>query len=207
METNPHCPGYKMQFYQSLERKRYLKIKKNINMEEPKKERSFVEQLLSIFSVDPKELYDKLNESLTTLAESFIRKLCFWEKDDKRIGGILRFVHYCGSYFLILIYIINRTVYTSYWLLLTFYIAYLLIFIHHLICGGCIITKVEQRLLKDNQCFIDPILEIFHIPTTPDVSNHVFIMLSCFLMANLTIEMIGRTVDMIGQTIAGYGIK
>jgi hypothetical protein len=76
-----------------------------------------------------------------------------------------------------------------------------------LICGGCIITKVEQRLLKDNQCFIDPILEIFHIPTTPDVSNHVFIMLSCFLMANLTIEMIGRTVDMIGQTIAGYGIK
>jgi hypothetical protein len=185
----------------SLERKRYLKIKMSINMEEPKKESSFMEKLLSIFSTDPKELYDTLNESLTSFAESFIRKLCFWEKDDKRIGGILRFAHYCGSCFLILIYIINHTVYTSYWLLLVFYITYLFIFIHHLICGGCIITKVEQRLLKDNQCFIDPILEVFHIPTADDVSNHVFIMLSCFLMAILTIEMIGRTIDMIGQTV------
>jgi len=176
-------------------------------MEESKKENSFVEQLLSIFSTDPKELYDKLNESLTCFAESFIRKLCFWEKDDKRIGGILRFAHYCGSYFLILIYIINRTVYTSYWLLLTFYVVYFLIFIHHLICGGCIITKVEQRLLKDQQSFIDPILEIFHIPITPDVSNHIFVMLSCFLMSILTIEIIGRTIDMIGQTISEYGSK
>jgi hypothetical protein len=32
-------------------------------------------------------------------------------------------------------------------------------------------------------------------------------MLSCFLMAILTIEMIGRTIDMIGQTVSGYGIK
>ena len=163
-------------------------------MEEPKKESSFTERLLSIFSTDPNELYVSMNESLTNLCESFFRKLFFWEKDDRKIGGILRFFHYCASYFLILIYIINHTVYPSYWLLLAFYCMYCLIFIHHLICGGCIITKVEHRLLQDEQCFIDPLLQIFHVPTAPEVSNPVFIMLSCFLMGIFTIEFIGRTI-------------
>ena len=166
----------------------------NSNMEEVQKDRTLLERLLSIFSTDPKELYDTMNESLTNLFESFVRKLFFWEKEDRRIGGVLRFFHYCSSYFLILIYIINHTVYPSYWVLLIFYVTYFFIFIHHLICGGCIVTKVEHRLLKDQQCFIDPLLEIFHIPTTPEVSNRIFMMLSCFLMSIFTIEIIGRTI-------------
>lgn len=36
----------------------------------------------------------------------------------------------------------------------------------HMITGGCVLTRIEQRLTGDNLTIVDPLLEIFNIPKT-----------------------------------------
>jgi hypothetical protein len=141
-------------------------------------------------------LYERMTKSIERGVENVLRLLIFWEKDDKRIGRAIRFIHYSFVFLFIAFYLFIHVYHPSYALLLIFFFIQLLIFAHHIICGGCVITNIECRLIGDQQCFIDPLLQLFHIPTTPDVSSPVFIMLSVLLMAILSLEVWSRTVLM-----------
>jgi hypothetical protein len=153
----------------------------------------------AIPSAIPLTIYQRLTQMMETSLEFILRKVIFWEKDDKQIGRIARFIHYGFMYCMTFLYILNHTFLPSYLLFIVYYGVFLLIFIHHIICGGCVWTTIEQRLIGDNQCFIDPLLEIFHVPTTSDVSSGVFILLSCLFMGILTLELILRTTLSIQQ--------
>ena len=150
-------------------------------------------------SVKPLTFYERFTRMMESIFEFIMRKLIFWEKDDKQIGRIIRFVHGGIMYGLIIVYILNHTIFPSYILFVTYYGIFLLIFIQHIICGGCISTTIEQRLIGDDRCVTDLLLEIFHIPTTQEVSHGVVILLSFVFMAMLTFELTLRTILSIQQ--------
>ena len=135
----------------------------------------------------------KIQEYLVNVLETMFKKLFFWEDDSVRIGKMIRFVHHFLFYSLIILYIISHTVIPSYFLLCVLYVWFVLIWIHHIITGGCIISKVEQKLIGDSVSFIDPIMESFHIPITPESSSGIIIMGSTMLVGMLTLELFSRT--------------
>ena len=140
------------------------------------------------------ELYTENQKRIETMVEKVMRTLFFWEKDEKRLGGIIRFCHYTFVFTMICFYIMLHTFLPSYGGFLIFYCFFVLVWVHHLICGGCVLTAIERRMIGDEKGFIDPLLEIFHIPTTPDVSRCCFMMITCSFMIIVTLELILLTI-------------
>jgi len=69
-----------------------------------------------------------------------------------------------------------------------------IVWIHHILTGGCIVSKLEQRLIGDKTSFVDPILEAFHMPITPETTSGVVIMGSTLVMVMMTLEISARTI-------------
>jgi hypothetical protein len=135
-----------------------------------------------------------IHQFLERWTEKGLRSLFFWESDDKKLGGLIRFFHRGIIYLLIMYGIMVHTVFPSYLLLIGLYISLLLIWIQHIICGGCIVSKIEQKLIGDSSSFVDPILDLFNIPITPESSIGVNIMISTLLVIFITFELFSRTV-------------
>ena len=134
--------------------------------------------------------------------EYLMRKLIFWENNDKHIGNIIRFIHHSFIYVMIIFYISIHTIYPSYFMFIVFFCMYSIIWTHHIICRTCIFTRIEQRLMGDSTNFLDPLLDIFHLPKTQDVSDNILVMGSCFLMFTLICELLSRTIRSIIQIIS-----
>ena len=117
-----------------------------------------------------------------------------WEIDDKRIGSILRFFHHTFIYSLGILYIISHTLLPSYWLLLVIYLCILSIWIQHIVCGGCIVNRIERKFLKDEKSFIDPLLDLFNIPITEHTTRGITIMCSTLIVSLVGLELSCRTV-------------
>ena len=126
--------------------------------------------------------------------ETILRKLFFWEGDDKRIGGFIRFLHHSLIYIGFVWYILIHTVMPSYFLFLLFYCFVAIVWLQHCICGGCLLSRVECRLIGDTKSFVDPILDTFHIPRTPESTAGVVVLGSTVVMFMLTFELLGRTI-------------
>uniref|UniRef100_A0A6C0KVV8 Uncharacterized protein n=1 Tax=viral metagenome TaxID=1070528 RepID=A0A6C0KVV8_9ZZZZ len=134
-----------------------------------------------------------LADTIQTRGEAILRAIFFWETDEKQLGLIVRGFHYSLVYSAVIMYVLIHIFYPSYWNLLIYFIFYSFVFFHHIICGGCMVTRMEQRLLKDHKCVTDPLLELFKITTTPESSDAIFILLSAFVMFFLTCEIICRS--------------
>lgn len=128
------------------------------------------------------------------LLEKYILKLFFWESDKIRIGKILRFFHHSVAYLILILYVVAHTFIPSYFLLLVLYCWIGLVWIHHIFSGGCIVSKIEQRLIGDSASFVDPILGAFHIPITPETTSGLVVMGSTLVMVMLTFELSARTI-------------
>ena len=127
------------------------------------------------------------------LAEQFFRFIFFWEKDDTRIGHLIRWIHHAVMYCILVMIIVTHTLLPeSFVLLLSVYICVVLIWIQHIVTGGCLVSKVEQKLLKDTNSFVDPFLELFHIPITPESTVGVTIMGSTLVVVMLELEVFAR---------------
>jgi hypothetical protein len=126
--------------------------------------------------------------------EKYIREFFFWESDPVRIGKMIRFLHHMTMYSLITLYVVLHTILPSYFLFCILYAWMLFIWVHHICTGGCIVSKVEQRLIGDSVSFIDPILLGFHIPVTPETTSAVVILTSSIIIFMSTMELISRTV-------------
>jgi hypothetical protein len=133
-------------------------------------------------------------EFLLSIIEPFFKKLIFWESEPVRIGKLIRLIHTNIVYILFFSLIIIHTIYPSYFLLLILYIIYFCIWVHHVLTGGCIISKLEQRLIGDNNSFIDQLLDVFNIPITPQTTSGIIVMGSTVVMFMLSLELSARTV-------------
>jgi hypothetical protein len=127
--------------------------------------------------------------------EKILRVLCFWENDDKRIGIFIRFLHHSIIYICFIWYIIIHTFMPSYLLFLLFYCIAGLIWLQHIILGGCIFSKIESRLIGDKKSFVDPILDTFHIPITAESTSGIVILGSTLGMFMLSCELMARTIN------------
>ena len=133
-------------------------------------------------------------EYLLNIIEPLFKKLFFWETDPIRIGKLIRLLHTNSMYILFFSIIAVHTIIPSYFLLLIIYIIYFFVWVHHILTGGCIISKLEQRLIGDSDSFIDPILEVFNIPITPQTTSGAVIMGSSIILFMMTLEISARTI-------------
>lgn len=139
--------------------------------------------------------------------ETIIRHIFFWESDDVKIGEFLRFLHQSFLYSLAVLYILNHTLYPSYFLFLIIYGLLVFIWLQHLICGECLFTKLEQKLIGDKNNFFDPLLKIFHIHVTHDSGFGIVILSSTTAMLMLTMELLNRTILNIQSWISLAAIR
>lgn len=122
-----------------------------------------------------------------------ISTLMFWEPDEKKRAKIVRAVHHFVSYGLITMIIVAHTIYPAFWLQSILLVVCVMVWIHHLLTRGCIISKLEQKWLGDNESFVDPFVDLFQIKLAPEDDRSGFVMLgSTFAVFFLTLEWLSR---------------
>lgn len=125
-------------------------------------------------------------------AEWALHTFLFWETDDARKGRILRTLHHSFMYALLTIMIVAHTIYPAFWLQTCILVICCLIWVQHVLTRGCVASKVEQKLLKDESSFVDPFLDLFHIEMTNESKSGLVIMGSTLVVFLLGLEWIGR---------------
>jgi hypothetical protein len=138
--------------------------------------------------------YTRIQKYMINILEVVVKKIFFWENDEKRIGKLIRFLHHASMYLLAIMLILAHTVFPSYILLFIVYVFCLLIWIQHIVTGGCIVSKLEQKLIGDKNSFVDPILEAFHIPITEQTTVGITILGSTCVLLMMTLELSARTI-------------
>jgi len=127
--------------------------------------------------------------------EKILRFILFWEKDDKRLGKIIRLIHHFIVYSGIIGYFIIHTVASSYFIFVLFYLFWGLIWLQHMIFGGCIVSDIENKLIGSlGEGIILPILDIFHINVTPESGDGIVLLSSTVVISILTCELFSRTI-------------
>lgn len=126
--------------------------------------------------------------------EIIVKRICFWESDSKRIGKLIRFFHHACMYALGIGMILVHTFLPSYIFFVIIYSLCFCIWLQHILTGGCIVSKLEQKLIGDSVSFVDPILEAFHIPITPESTVGIVILGSTTVVGILTLELLSRTI-------------
>jgi hypothetical protein len=69
-----------------------------------------------------------------------------------------------------------------------------LIWIQHFLTGGCVISKIEQKLLGDSNSFVDPILKILNMDTTKENSQGIVVYTSSLALGMSLMELVARTI-------------
>ena len=133
-------------------------------------------------------LFKKVRKCIEYYLEKTLRHLFFWEKDDRKLGLILRSIHNIFIFFLAFTYIFIHTVFPSFILLFFIWSMSGFIFLLHLMTGGCLCTKVEYKLTGERTTIIDPILEIFHIPVTKETVRGFTILASTTFFTFVSLE-------------------
>ena len=85
----------------------------------------------------------------TEWAEWSVHKLMFWEEDPVRKGKILRYIHNFLCNVMIILVVISHTLYPAFWLQTIILFIFILIWLQHLACNGCVFSKVEQKDLAE----------------------------------------------------------
>lgn len=121
-----------------------------------------------------------------------VHRLFFWETDDAKKGRIIRTLHHSCMYALMTMMIVSHTIYPAFWLQTLVLAICCLIWIQHVLTHGCVVSKVEQKLLKDESSFVDPFLDLFHIDMTNESKSGLVIMGSSLVVFLLGLEWMGR---------------
>lgn len=131
-------------------------------------------------------------QSVGEIIESSVRLLIFWETDSEQIGEYLRIIHgLIISWFFLMVFLAH-TVFPYLWLQVSLFLFSLLICLQHIVLGGCIFTKVEQKLCKDSVSIVDPILHLFNIPVNKDTTRGITILISTMTVWGLFINLSSR---------------
>ncbi len=155
---------------------------------------SMAESEPTLESTEKEDSRPWIHVTLERAVEQACRWIFFWETDEKRLGTLLRFLHHSFSYTMILIYIFIHTVYPSYILLCFFTFVMALVWLQHFLTGGCVVSKIEQRLLKDTSSFVDHILKILHMPITQETSVGLVTYTSSLVLGMSLMELSSRTI-------------
>jgi hypothetical protein len=135
-------------------------------------------------------IFKKIRKLIEYYLEKVLRVVFFWEKDNRRLGLILRTLHNILIISLLFLYIFSHTIFPSFILLISIWCMSSIIFLLHLLTGGCLCTKLEYKLTGERKTIVDPILEIFHIPVTKETVNGFTILGSTVFFSFLSMEIL-----------------
>lgn len=125
--------------------------------------------------------------------EKIIRKLLYWENDDKQIGKIIRRIHHFMIYSGITCYFMIHTVMPSYFIFLVLYLFWALVWLQHFILGGCVIGNIENNLIGDTTGFMTPIFDMLKIDVSVKFMDNLIFLTSTLILSVLTYELVIRT--------------
>ena len=128
----------------------------------------------------------------TEWTEWAVHKVLFWEEDPVRKGKLVRYIHDFMSNTMIVLIVISHTLYPAFWLQTIVLFICVIVWLQHLVCNGCVISKVEQKLIGDTRSFAAPFLEVFHIEPTKELGSAMIIMGSTLVVFFLGLEWIAR---------------
>ena len=138
--------------------------------------------------------------------EWIVHKVIFWETDNVKKGRILRMLHHMATYGLITLVIISHTVYPSFWL--QTYVLWLcfLSWIQHVLTHGCVISKVEQKLIGDESSLIDPVIDLFGIEATEQSKRGILTLGSTIAVGVLSLEWVSRLFHKVIPFLKEYSV-
>lgn len=124
--------------------------------------------------------------------EWVIHKVFFWEKDDAKKGRIVRAIHHAVVYACMTLIVVSHTIYPAFWLQTALLAFYTLVWIQHIITHGCVISKVEQKLIKDESSFLDPFLDLYGIEASEISKQGILMLGSSLVLFFLCLEWVAR---------------
>lgn len=124
--------------------------------------------------------------------EWIVHRVLFWEEDDVKKGKIVRALHHAGTYVLVTLIMVSHLIYPAFWLQTLVLGFCTLVWIQHVLTRGCVLSKVEQRLIKDESSLIDPFLDIVGIEANEKSKQGILILGSTVTVGVLTLEWLGR---------------
>lgn len=124
--------------------------------------------------------------------EWLVHRVLFWESNDAKKGRILRTLHHATVYAIGTLIIVSHTIYPAFWLQTVILGFYALVWIHHILTRGCVASKVEQKLIKDESSFLDPFLDLYGIEATEYSKQGILMLGSSLLMFLMSLEWISR---------------
>ena len=133
-----------------------------------------------------------MEQTAVEWTEWLTHRILFWESDDKKKGKILRAFHHLCSHGLLALIFVSHTLYPAFWLQTLILMYCIFIWVHHIMTNGCVISKVEQKLIGDHENLIDPYLELFHIEVEESSKPGIVTLGSTLIVGTLTLEWISR---------------
>jgi hypothetical protein len=131
-----------------------------------------------------------MEETAVNWTEYVVKRM--FGEDDEKTGRIVRAIHAAVTYMALLSVVLSFTLIPAFWFqtLLLFFCG--LVWLQHIVFHGCVFSKVEQRLLKDETSFLDPYLQLFDVEATERSKQGILMMLSTIGMVMFTLAWGGR---------------
>lgn len=117
-----------------------------------------------------------MEETAVNWTEYLVKRI--FGDDEEKTGRIVRAIHHGASYMLMLCVLMSFTLIPALWFQTLMLGVCGLIWAQHILLHGCLISKVEQRLLKDETSFLDPYLQLFGVEASERSKQGILMMLS-----------------------------
>ena len=134
-------------------------------------------------------------------------KVLFWKESLAEKGRLLRVIHNAFLHFIVFMVILTHTLYPSYFLQTLILGVIGIVWLQHMVFHVCIVTDAERKMIGDEECVMGPIVEIFNIKPTPDVTRACMLVLSTTGFGVLSLEWLSRTLSKafkVYTTTSGY---
>jgi hypothetical protein len=133
-----------------------------------------------------------MEQTATEWTEWLVHRIFFWETDDAKKGRIVRTLHHAVMFALGTMIIVSHTVYPAFWLQSAVLGFCFLIWFQHVLTNGCVLSKVEQKLIGDETSFVDPFLDLFHVEANEASKRGIVILGSTLVVSLLSLEWVSR---------------
>ena len=135
-----------------------------------------------------------MEESAVNWTEWAVKRVFFWEEDETKVGKLVRAVHAGFTYMMLLLIALSFTLLPAFWFQTILLCIAGAVWLQHILFHGCVFSKVEQRLLKDETSFLDPYLGLFGVEANERSKQGILMMLSTVGFSLFTLAWGGRVV-------------
>lgn len=144
-----------------------------------------------------------MEETAVNWTEWLVKRM--FGDDDEKTGRIVRAIHAGFTYVSLMLVAVSFTLYPAFWFQTLMLFICGSVWLQHILFHGCVFSKVEQRLLKDETSFLDPYLQLFDVEATERSKQGILMMLSTVGMSMFTLAWGGRLVHEVLPQLTALG--